>query len=222
LISIRTAESEKDLGAAYRFWYEIYVKEMGRHQDDVLTDHNNNLLYDRLASRGVLKLAELDGRVVGTVLTTPAVDRHVSKYRRLYCIDESDKAQLSRSCITTKLMVAPEQRNTRLTLRLACATYNHGMRQGMLHNYIDCNDHLVSLFEKLGFERHLPTLYHPDYGKVNSMHLRVTDHIHLAQRRSPFLRLLLKYQEEQGLESAYLNANNARTAQDNTEVNHGL
>lgn len=222
MISIRTAESELDFSAAYRFWYDIYVTEMGRHRDDALTSHDNQLLYDRLASRGVLKLAEKDGRVVGTVLTTPANDKYVDKYRKLYCIDESDQERLRRSCITTKLMVTPELRKTKLTLRLACATYDHGMRQGMLHNYIDCNDHLVPLFKKLGFEQHLPSLYHPDYGKVNSMHLRVTDHIYLAEKRSPFLRLLLAFQEEQGLESAFLGANSTTNASHNTEVNHGL
>lgn len=211
-----------DFNAAYRFWYDVYVTEMGRHRDDALTSHENKLLYDRLASRGVLKLAEKDGRVVGTVLTTPANDKHVAKYRKLYCIDETDEHQLRHSCITTKLMVAPELRKTRLTLRLACATYDHGLRQGMQYNYIDCNDHLVSMFEKLGFEQYLPTLYHPDYGHVNSMRLRVTDHIHLAEKRSPFLRLLLSYQEEQGLNSAFLDANSTKTGSSHMEVNHGL
>ena len=222
MISIRTAESEEDFCAVYRFWYQIYVKEMGRHQEDDITCHKSKQLHDRLAHRGILHFAEQSGQVVGTVLTTRADDKYASKYRDLYRIDETDRQRLARSCVTTKLMVTPALRKTRLTLRLATATYDYGMRRGMQHNYIDCNDHLVGLFEKLGFVRHLSALYHPDYGDVNSMYLGVTDRIHLASTRSPFLRLLLKFQQEQGLNSAYLHELIAQNGRNNTEVDHEL
>ena len=94
---------------------------------------------------------------------------------------------------------------TRLPLRLAFATYNWGLHVGIQHNYIDCNDHLVRLFSRLGYSRHLPALYLKEYGAVNSMRLDITDEQHLRTVGSPFLPVLRRFLREQGLA--------ARTAQ---------
>jgi hypothetical protein len=208
LISIRTAQSIQDLDAIYQFWYRIYVEEMSRHTDDPLVCHDVGGLFDWMTVRGDLIIAERttgeSSEIVGSLLATSLSDPATKKYRTLYKLDNYPSQHLKDSCTTTKFMLAPELRGTRLPMRLLLHSYDHGLRAGVRFNYMDCNDHLVPLFERLGFRRHLPEMHHPLYGKVNSMCLPATDHIHLAQVGSPFLKVLLRFNEEQGLDSAYL------------------
>ncbi len=208
LINIRTAQSIQDLNAVYQFWYHIYVEEMSRHTNDPLVCHDIGGLFDWMTLTGDLIIAERhQGErrdVVGSLLATPLSDPATVKYRSLYQLENSPSEHLRVSCTTTKFMLAPELRATRLPMRLLLHAYDHGLRSGIHFNYMDCNDHLVPMFERLGFRRHLPEIDHPVYGKVNSMCLPATDHIHLAEVRSPFLKVLLRFNEEQGLDSAYL------------------
>jgi len=78
-------------------------------------------------------------------------------------------------------------------VRLAFATYDWGLHVGIKHNYIDCNDHLLKLFTRLGYAEHLPTLYLKEYGRVNSLRLNITD------EQPPFLSVLRRFQRQQGL-----------------------
>jgi len=96
-------------------------------------------------------------------------------------------------------MVAPTQRRSRLPLRLAFATYDWGLHVGIKHNYIDCNDHLLKLFTRLGYSEHLPRLHLKEYGRVNSLRLNITDEYHLRAVGSPFLAVLQRFQRQQGL-----------------------
>ena len=135
----------------------VYVTEMGRHTDDPNTSHERRQLSDPLATAGSLCLARKDGEVVGTVLSTPVDHPATEKYRSLYGLQTLSCEDQWASSITTKLMVKAELRRTRLPLRLAFATFDWGLHVGIKHNYIDCNDHLVRLFSRLGYEQHLPS-----------------------------------------------------------------
>lgn len=201
MLDLSMAQTDADFADVYGFWYDVYVAEMGRHINDANTSHQHRKLYDPLATAGSLCLARRNGEVVGTVLSTPVDHPATEKYRSLYGLDSlSPEAQWA-SAITTKLMVRADQRHTRLPLRLAFATYDWGLHVGIKHNYIDCNDHLVKLFSRLGYQQHLPALYHRDYGQVNSMCLNITDEAHLRKVDSPFLPLLKRFQIEQGVVS---------------------
>ena len=199
MLKLSTAQTDADFADVYRFWYDVYVVEMGRHIDDPNTEHAQRKLYDPLATAGSLCLARKNGEVVGTVLSTPVDHPATKKYRTLYGLDALSPEEQWTSAITTKLMVKQNLRRTRLPLRLAFETYDWGLHVGIKHNYIDCNDHLVRLFSRLGYEQHLPSLYHKDYGQVNSMHLEITNEQRLRQVSSPFLAVLKRFQAQQGV-----------------------
>lgn len=199
MLELSTAQTDADFADVYRFWYDVYVTEMGRHKNAPNTSHQHRKLFDPLATAGSLCLARRDGEVVGTVLSTPVDHPATEKYRHLYGLDSLNPQEQWASAITTKLMVRADQRRTRLPLRLAFATYDWGLNVGIKHNYIDCNDHLVRLFSRLGYEQHLPKLFHSDYGQVNSMRLNITDYTHLRRVGSPFLPVLERYQRNQGV-----------------------
>ena len=193
---IEPARTDAHLREAYRFWYDVYVKEMGRHQHDPLTDHSARLLIDPIAPYGNLLLArDAEGRVVGTLMSTWTTEPAVEKYVALYQLDALNARQRAHSTVTTKLMVAPEYRCSRLGMLLARESYRWGLANGVHYDFIDCNDHLVSFFEKLGYRPHLGEIHHQVYGRVNSMYLAVNDEVHLFNQRSPFYRPLAQHQE---------------------------
>jgi len=199
MLELSTAKTADDFDDVYRFWYDVYVTEMGRHRNDANTSHKSRKLYDPLSTAGSLCIARKDGEVVGTILSTPINHPAVEKYRLLYQLDSLSTEDQWSSAITTKLMVKANMRRTRLPLRLAFASYDWSLHVGMKRGYMDCNDHLLNFFYRLGYVKHLPSLYHADYGQVNSMRLELTDEQHLRKVSSPLLAVLKRFQNEQGL-----------------------
>ena len=194
---IQQARSQTDLEDAYRFWYQVYVHEMSRHRDDPLADHQDHKLRDPIATCGTLLLARsAAGAVIGTVLNTPSTEP-IGKYEAFYGLDQLSGVQRRRSTITTKLMVAERFRGTKLPMQLARAAYARTLETGMLYDFIDCNNHLIGFFEKLGYRTHRGKIHHPDYGHVNSMYIALQDGVHLYNVASPIYPMLLDHQENQ-------------------------
>lgn len=166
-----------------RFWYDTYVRDMGRKVDGA--DRTEELLCDPLAHCSWLHVAKAELRIVGTVMSTPVAHVQCGLYEELYQLpgDEADRKGIA---ITTKLMVARDFRRGRLAVDLAAATYCQGLNSGISRCRIDCNLYLTSFFEGLGFRR-LFDAVHPCYGEVSVMELELHDIAHLAQVRSPLL-----------------------------------
>ena len=129
-------------------------------------------------------------------MNTPATEP-IGKYESFYGLDQLSGIQRRRSTITTKLMVGGRFRGTKLPMQLARAAYAHTLETGMLYDFIDCNDHLVGFFEKLGYRSHSGRVYHPEYGHVNSMYIALQDAVHMHNVRSPIYSMLLEHQENQ-------------------------
>ena len=194
---IERATSQADLEDAYRFWYRVYVQEMARHREDPLADHHAGKLRDPIATKGCLLLARsAKGSVVGTVMNTQTTEP-IGKYEAFYGLDRLSPSQRRRSTITTKLMVEPRFRGTKLPMQLARAASAHTLEQDMLYDFIDCNNHLVGFFEKIGYRAHRGRVFHPDYGHVNSMYIALQDAVHLHNVGSPIYPILLEHQEQQ-------------------------
>ncbi len=174
-----------------QFWYRIYVAEMNRHAEDPLTNHHNQTLDDPLANVGNLFVARDESmQIVATLMTTLAGDADLGKYEHLYGLQRLSTSERQRTSITTKLMVEPPYRRSRLPMLMARATYEHALLLNVEHDYIDCNDHLVSFFTRLGYRPHLGRVVHKDYGAVNSMVLSLLDAEHLQAVGSPFYKSL--------------------------------
>lgn len=184
-----TLANSHELLEVQQFWYRIYVAEMKRHAQDPLTDHESRTLGDPLIESGNLFLARDESmQIVATLMTTVAADADLGKYESLYGLEQLTPSQRQRTSITTKLMVEPSYRCTRLPMLMARATYEHALLLGVERDFIDCNDHLVSFFLRLGYRQHLGRVVHKDYGSVNSMVLHLRDAAHLKALGSPFYR----------------------------------
>jgi len=185
MVAIRQI-SQAELPEIAKLRYQIYVAEMNRVQK--YADHDTKLIVDPLDETAKIFSAEVNGSFVGTVRLNFCRDGGMGNYPDFYAIDQSAE-HWSRSSITTRLMVRPKYRGTRLPLRLAQATYGFGLRNNISWNYIDCNAPMLSFFEKLGYvEQFIKT--HPEYGEVHCMRLELRDEAHLEGVGSPFLMSL--------------------------------
>ncbi|MFK7916364.1 MAG: hypothetical protein AB8B93_20795 [Pseudomonadales bacterium] len=188
--------NDQDLTEVQQFWYRIYVAEMQRHISDPLTDHDSKSLHDPLACVGDLFIARDEHQqVIATLMTTIATN-DLGKYEHLYGIDRLSANDRARASITTKLMVAPTYRKTRVPMLIATTTYRHLLSCGIDTDYIDCNDHLVEFFLRLGYKPHRGRINHQDYGAVNSMVLQLRDATHMESVGSPLLKHLQDFNQQ--------------------------
>ena len=187
-MQIRQATTPQELFAIRRFWYDVYFLEMGRLESQA--DQRKKQLADPLDQSGPLHYAERDGQVVGTVLTIFARDADLGAYEDFYGMNSDQWNHPAETSMTTKLMVVPSLRKSGLAVKLALATYEYALLQGIQQNFIDCNAHLHSFFLRLGYVEHRGWVHHKDFGEVCSMVLNVSDRKHLKRVKSPFVRIL--------------------------------
>lgn len=183
---IRLATTPEDRERIFGFRYQVYVEEMRRPQKHA--DPLRRRIEEPYDATAHLFLAEVDGGIAGTARMNFVRDSDLGYYGELLGFDAIPSAELSRSSVTTKLMVGPEHRSGTLATRLALAVFAHGRSNGIRHDYIDCNAHLEEFFERLGYLRYLPKVHHPEYGLVQPMRLDAWDRGHLERIGSPFLR----------------------------------
>lgn len=92
-----------------------------------------------------------------------------------------------RVSLCTRLMIRPDFRRSTLSIRLISACLSAAQAQGIVWNHIDCNDHLVAFFERLGCS-HTHVCHHEEYGRVNAMSFNVPEVI--REGSSPLLKFL--------------------------------
>jgi len=188
--SVRVFGDTEDQTPLRRFWYDTYVEEMGRDRDQA--DHEKRELPDARSEIGEVIVAEVDGKVVGTLICTPSWTQALGDYEALYNMQRLGQDHPNNSGIITKLMVAPEYRRSRLSIRIACELYRHAVPLGVHHALIDCNEHLLSFFLRLGFLPFGPPVCHPAYGHVHVLKLDCLDLDNLTNMRSPLLPTALE------------------------------
>jgi GNAT superfamily N-acetyltransferase len=217
--TVRLATSSEELQRLYRFRYEIYVEEMGRPQKHA--DHEARTIIEPLDQKAHQFLAEDDqGRVIGTLRTNFGGESLFGDYHALYGMDCLGEFPLERVSITTKFMVRPEYRRGTLGIRLAREVYRFCLLRGILVDFIDCNVHLETVFEGLGYRRYRSRVLHPEYGDVLPMVLLLTDLEHFDAVGSPFARICRESCLQQaarrllqpGIQAFHLQTNNQTVA----------
>jgi len=190
---LRIARTPDELEQLYRFRYRIYVEEMGRIQKHA--DHVAKRIEDPLDAFATNIVAwDTKGYVVGGVRTNFSRNGFLCGYDEFYNMRFAGAQHPHSTSICTRLMIAPEYRRSTLAVRLSIAVYEFGLEHDVTHNFIDCNDHLVSFFEGLGFVKHIPSRLHEEYGLVNCMCVVLHDRVHLSQVASPFVPSLTRWE----------------------------
>lgn len=189
-IEIRKVRTASEARAVFRLRYEVYVEELGRTQRHA--DHVARTIEEPLDACANVFCAYDGARVVGTVRSNYARCSPLDEYEALYEMPRCGAAHPQRTSVTTKLVVARDQRRSSLAYRLAVATYCTGLCDGVVFDFVDVYPARVPFFERLGYRIHLPQAVHPEYGTVIVMRLGMRDAQHLAAVKSPFLRVLAR------------------------------
>src|SRR5437660_11509145 len=113
VIEFGRADTEYERAEVARFFYSVYVEEMGRFRD--VADHERRELRDPEDAYSWLFVARDAGRIVGTCRLTWGGDGLSERQIRYYCL-EPFLAELppERLIVGERAMVAPEYRGARL------------------------------------------------------------------------------------------------------------
>lgn len=185
---ISFVETAAELHAVARFRYSVYVQEMGRFQPDA--DHRRQTILDELDDGGYVAAAWYGDEVVGTVRISLCGSSSLGAYPEWYnaaCIAGS--AWPVQSAILTRLSVAQHLRGSMLGIQLCAAAFAFGADRGIKCALMDCNEHLLPFFAKIGW-RLQGAFEHPHYGWVYTHSFNLADEDYLREIRSPFVRLL--------------------------------
>jgi len=189
-VQLSVCHSQKELQDLFAFRYRVYVEEMKRPQK--YANHAAKLIRDPLDNRGRNIIARAGDEIVGCVRVNFSRDGDLDYYERLLAMDKVGHSHPTATSLCTRLMVAPDYRRSTLAVRLACASFDMGLRNGIVWNFVDCNDHLVEFFTRLGYECTHQAV-HEEYGLVNVMRLNILDENHLRDAGSVFFKLLRNF-----------------------------
>ena len=168
-----------------RFRYEVYVKELNRPQK--YANHDDQTITDPLDSFSTNIVARDGDNIVACLRASFCRDGDIGHYKDFYRVGNYFSS-FEEITIVTQLMISKKCRKYRIA-KLMCETvYEYALMNDIQHGFIDCNEPLESMFNKLGFK----TLFrdnHYDYGLVNVMLLDLHDIEHLRIINSPFARV---------------------------------
>ena len=187
---VREALSAEDRERAFRLRYDVYVQEMGRKQQ--FADPVARTIYEPFDDRGRILVAVDGVEVVGTVRINFRRDGPL-ECEDLYEVERFAPYYPDSVTMTTKLIVRRDFRHVSAAGRLALAAFELARSSGSRIDVIDCNPHLLRLYQTLGYRIYKRNIDHPDYGSVIPMVLLLDDIAYLTEIRSPFVRLARQY-----------------------------
>jgi hypothetical protein len=190
---ITIAESAADRQKIFQFRYTIYIEEMHRIQP--YADAKRKVIEEPLDKDGVLIACFDADRLAGT-LRINFIGKTTPIDRTLYNLESVEALASSRPIVfLSKLMICKQSRSSVVFKNLCNFAYEFGLRNDVAFAIMDCNDHLVQIFRRLGFVPYAGTVDHPWYGRVTPMLLDVENISRLLSVRSPFVSVLESYQK---------------------------
>ncbi|HEU5033332.1 MAG TPA: GNAT family N-acetyltransferase [Mycobacteriales bacterium] len=188
-VEVHPATSAADVEAVLRLRYETYVAELRLFTD--VADHEHRRLGDEHDQTAHLLLATVDGEPGGTIrLVVGASVRH-PEFEENYDISRwcPDPVSPEEVMVCSKFAVLPAHRRGLVPWELIRATVEFGLSHGVELVFCDCQPHLVSLYESLGFRSYRSTYRDPHIAATVPLVLLANDVDHLEQIGSPLLDL---------------------------------
>lgn len=189
-IEIRTAVSTRDREDIYRLRYQIYIEEIGyRHPQ---ADHQRRFLPDH-PERGSRLFMAVDGdRPVGTCKLdcggeVPLTDEERQVYELDHFLPVVGPGGIS---IFSRYMVAPAHRSGDVPARLFDAAMQYIVDHDVPLMFLDCRPHLISTYERLGFQTYAGTYSDPMAGLLVPLVLLLDDRDHLRRIGSRFQKVI--------------------------------
>lgn len=184
---VRPATSDHDLESVFALRYRVYVEEYGKPYPEA--DHERRLLSDEWDAHSAVLVAERDGRVAGTIRGTLGsapgfAEAHAGVFGHL---EEVRTVGWHRVACGSRLVVdAAARGHSRLAVALMVAIYAWAVRQGAVLCLCHTVAPLLSLMEKMGWQRRGEPFVHADSSTLQyPMVLVVSDQAHLHSVGSP-------------------------------------
>lgn len=192
-VEIRAITRPDELEAVARLRYEIYVEELGYAQPSA--DPGSRTIHEPVDSEGlVLGAFFADGRLLGSIRIAPSEAPGLSS-PEIYRWEQRRRSAPGQVFHASKLLVAHEERGSRIGFQLIRAAALAALRLGWRYAFLECYPHLVPLYERIGFQLRAQAS-DPVFGSVTIMEWDLGDLEHLRRIRSPMLAVLVELLEQ--------------------------
>ncbi|NKB77721.1 MAG: GNAT family N-acetyltransferase [Gammaproteobacteria bacterium] len=189
---LHPAETQAQKDEIYRFRFDVFGREMGLLGP--LENWKEPSFSDLADTHSYHFFAEFDDEVVGSVRITSGdfcatSDEFAETYELQPFLTELAPKEIA---VVTRLMVSSEYRGSVLGLHLVKETADYCLDNEVECVFIDCQPHLVPLYQRYGFRSYRTIFNDPYVGVMVPLVLVISDFDHLMQVRSPFLRMIKK------------------------------
>jgi hypothetical protein len=186
-VTVKLAQTAEERELFARLRYEIYVAEMKMFSS--VADHEARRLSDADDERSELLVAYAGGQPAGVMRLTFGTDGPFpSHFLEAYGMDDFLPV-VSRTAmmVVTRFVVRRVHRRTRVPFGLITEAARIGAGRGIEIVFCDCQPHLVSLYQSLGFRPYRHTYNDPHFGLMVPLVFVATDGDYLRQVGSPLL-----------------------------------
>lgn len=182
-LSIRNIKCENERQRIFEFRHQVLAEQMGR--EIFYSNAERQINTDLMDSNAVILGAYFGDEIVGTArLNFSSTTRFVDADR--YGISEYERLHPGQSSLISKLMTASHYRGPHLFLGLTRKLFIEAAAKNIQHIFLATADHLVPLFQKLGFVAHSPRIEsYGVFGALNPMMLSLRKTQHLKHVGSP-------------------------------------
>ncbi len=168
--TVKMATSAEERAEVFRIRYEVYIEEMG--WSSKYADHATRMIHEPLDETGILWIAVVGGRIVGSLRGNISACSDLGHYKDLYRLRALPEYP-SGVGILTNFVIHREHRDLSVALALVRAAYAEGEQRGVVSAFLDCEPRMVRLYAWLGFKVHVPIIDHPEYGRGVCMRMDI-------------------------------------------------
>lgn len=185
-----TLEEKKRI---YQFRYQVYVDEMRKQPKDA--NHQERILSDSLDDTATLFYIAQADQIIATLrrnfLDSSSLPEPLSQ---IFAIPQFASAfPKSALSLSSRLMVAPEWRNSATVGAIILEAYRDARNRGIQFDFLHAAPWLMPFYENMGYRRYRYHFLDQEVGLQIPQVLVLEDSQHLQAVRSPFYRVACRH-----------------------------
>jgi predicted GNAT family N-acyltransferase len=189
---VAQAQTQEELCEIYILRYAIYIEEMGFPFPKA--DNEKRMLYDEYDKSAIhFYIRDCKEEVIGIYRTNVLDwDNIPPELEERYAISTFRHLGIT-PAYSSKMMIKKDCRGLSCVNQLLRKVFEHGVKNGLLLNFIDCSEEIVSFYERIGYRRYYKNFIDPILGEKVPMVLIVSDLEHLEKINSPLYKVCLEH-----------------------------
>ncbi|MFT5387791.1 MAG: CRP-like cAMP-binding protein [Candidatus Omnitrophota bacterium] len=193
-LKIKLTENKETRERVYRFRHNVYVGEMGKSLE---SSDNDGLLFDELDDTARIYYIEVKHEIIATIRVNLYREGGFNDFIYTHCGVSRLKQIEDKLSYTSKLMVAPEWRQSMLLGKILNHVYTEARALGVKIDFCYCAPSLVAYYELLGYRRYKDNFIDPEVGYRIPMALLIEDAVYMRTTGSPFYRIARNFENSQ-------------------------